>query len=130
MKVFKTILAIVFVFLGLMLFINGFGISITGNGIKFSNNKEFSIIEEETEGTRSEDGIYTVKGKIKQNSNDSYTGLMITLDLLNSDGKKVRETTGLMYSNYLGNNIWEFQVNGNDADGVVTGYRISYCYGY
>jgi len=55
---------------------------------------------------------------------------MLTLDLLNVNKEKVRETTGLIYTNYLGNNIWEFEVSGNDADNVVTDYEISYCYGY
>lgn len=130
MKGIKIFIGIICVVVGVILMITGFGISITGNGVKSISSKEFSIIEEETEGIRSDDGTYTVKGKIKQNSDESYTGLMITLNLLDLKGKKVRETTGFIYSNYLGDNIWEFEVAGNDADGVVTDYEISYCYGY
>ena len=55
---------------------------------------------------------------------------MIAFDLLDSNGKKVRETSGWLSSEYLGDNIWAFKVSGNDADGVVTDYRLSSCYGY
>ncbi len=103
---------------------------ITSDGIKKVNSNDFSIIEEETSGTRNENGVYTVKGKIKQNIDGSYTGLVLTLRLLDKNGNKVRNTTGLFYTNYLGNNIWEFVVNGNDADGIVEGYEIDTCYGY
>lgn len=106
------------------------GIALTSDGIKPINSNDFTILREETTYTRDNNGIFTVKGKIKQNIEGSYTGLMLTLDLLNVNKEKVRETTGLIYTNYLGNNIWEFEVSGNDADNVVTDYEISYCYGY
>ena len=106
------------------------GTVITEDGIKLIKSSDFTLIEEETTGTRNNDGTYTVKGKLKQNIEESYTGLMLTLDLLDVNQKKVRETTGWIYTNYIGNNIWEFEVTGNDADGVVVDYVISSCYGY
>ena len=42
------------------------------------------------------------------NIDGSYTGLMLTLNLLDKDNNKVRETTGWIYTEYLGKNIWEF----------------------
>lgn len=106
------------------------GIAITSDGVKKYHNNDFTIIESETKGTRSKDGTYTVKGKLKQNIDGSYTGLMLTLNLLDKDNNKVRETTGWISCEYLGNKIWEFEVYGNDADKVVTDYEIAYCYGY
>ena len=108
---------------------NTSGIAITSDGVKKVKNTDFTVIEEKTEGTF-EEGIYTIRGQLRQNIEGSYTGLFITFDLLDKNNQKVRETTGLQVSNYLGNNIWEFEVSGNDADNVVTNYKLKSCYGY
>ena len=102
------------------------GIVATADGIHEINSNDFEILEAET----SRDGdTYTVKGKIKQNIEDSYTGIMITINMLDEDGDKVREADGLQYSEYLGDNIWSFEVSGNDPDNVVRGYELYSCYG-
>ena len=106
------------------------GISLTSNGLQKINKNDFTLLKQETTGTRTSDGIYIVKGKIKQNIEGSYTGLMLTLNLLDANNKKIRETTGFIYTNYLGNNLWEFEVRGNDADNIVVNYEILSCYGY
>lgn len=106
------------------------GIAITSDGVKVTHEDDFEIIREETIGSRNEDGIYTITGKLKQNIEGSYTGIMPTFNLLDINGKKVRTTSGLMITNYEGDNIWTFTVNGNDADGVVVDYELFSCYGY
>lgn len=138
----KIVLEVILFIIGISLMFSGFsnissdtnsyttGVAITSNGVTKINNKDFTIIENKTKGNRSKDGKYTVKGQVKQNIEGSYTGIMITLNLLDKNGKKVRETSGLFSTEYLGNDIWEFEVSGNDADGVVTDYEIAYCYGY
>lgn len=138
----KIVLGVILFIIGLSLMLNGFnnissdtnsyttGVAINSNGVTKINNEDFTIIENKTKGSRSKDGTYTVKGQVEQNVEGSYTGLVITLNLLDKNGKKVRETTGLSSTEYLGNNVWEFAVFGNDADKVVEGYEIAYCYGY
>lgn len=103
---------------------------ITEDGIKKVRANDFEIIYDETSGTRKEDGTFEISGKLKQNVEGSYTGLFVTVTLLDKSGNKVRDTDGWQYSNYLGNNIWEFRVSGNDADGIVTAYRLKSAYGY
>lgn len=138
----KVVLGLILFIIGISLMVNGFnnissdtnsyttGVAITSNGVTKINNEDFKIIENKTKGSRSKDGTYTVKGQVEQNVEGSYTGIVITLNLLDKNGKKVRETTGLYSTEYIGNNIWEFEVSGNDADKVVEGYEIAYCYGY
>lgn len=138
----KIILCVILFFLGIRLIFSIFyvtlsdtnsyttGVAITSNGVTKINNNDFSIIENKTTGSRSKDGTYTVKGQVKQNIEGSYTGINIVLNLLDENGKKVRQTTGLFYTEYIGNNLWEFVVSGNDADNIVTDYEIAYCYGY
>lgn len=106
------------------------GIVTTEDGIKTVYSNDFEIIKDETTGTRQDDGTYVIEGKIKQNIDDSYTGIFVTITLLDKDGKKVRETTGLQSCEYLGNNIWTFTVSGNDADNIVADYKLESCYGY
>lgn len=103
---------------------------LTEDGIKKVRANDFEIIYDETSGTRKEDGTFEISGKLKQNVEGSYTGLFVTVTLLDKSGNKVRDTDGWQYSNYLGNNIWEFRVSGNDADGIVTAYRLKSAYGY
>lgn len=106
------------------------GVVMTENGVKRVYSTDFEIIKEETTATRNDDGTYIINGKIKQNIADSYTGIFVTIALLDKNGEKVRETTGLQSSEYLGNNIWEFTVYGNDADNIVADYKLESCYGY
>ena len=106
------------------------GVVMTENGVKRVYSTDFEIIKEETTATRNDDGTYIINGKIKQNIADSYTGIFVTIALLDKNGEKVRETTGLQSSEYLGNNIWEFTVYGNDEDNIVTDYKLESCYGY
>ena len=139
----KIVLGVILLIIGLSTMMNAFngsstvnttsstsGIALTSDGIQKINSDDFTIIESKTKGTRSKDGTYTVIGQVKQNVEGSYTGITITLNLLDKNGKKVRETTGWISCEYLGNKIWEFEVYGNDADKVVTDYEIAYCYGY
>lgn len=42
---------------------------------------------------------------------------------------EVRSTT-VNTSNYLGNGLWEFSAIGNDADKIVTSYKLETIYGY
>ena len=100
------------------------------DGVQTVNSTDFTLIEEETHGERLNDGTYVIEGKLRQEIEGGYTGLMIAFDLLDKKKKKVRETSGWLSSEYLGDNIWAFKVSGNDADGVVTDYRLSSCYGY
>ncbi len=67
------------------------GVVITSDGITTVNNSDFELIYEETTGSREDDGTYIIKGKIKQNTTGSYTGLMLTLDLLDENNNKIRE---------------------------------------
>lgn len=106
------------------------GTVITQDGVKNVYSNDFTLIKEETKGTREKDGTYTIKGKLKQNIEGSYTSIFVTMTMLDRNGKKVRDTAGLQFANYLGNNLWEFTVYGNDADGIVTDYKLSNCYGY
>lgn len=108
----------------------GFLVWTSTDGVSFVSSSDFEIVRDKTKGFRSKDGRYTVKGQIKQNANRGYTDLMITLNLLDKNKNKVRQTSGLVFSNYLGNQIWEFEVSGNDADNIVTDYEIAYCYGF
>ena len=128
-----TIIGVILLGLGIMIFGGAFGnigISLTPDGISTINVNDFVIIQEETTGERKEDGTYVITGKIKQNTNESYTSIMPVLNLLDKNNRKVRETSGLTFSEYLGDNIWSFSVSGNDADGIVTGFELSYCMGY
>ena len=106
------------------------GVAITSDGAKQIKNTNFTVLKDKTSGTRSKDGLYTIKGQLKQNIEGSYTGLFVTFNLLDKNNKKVRETTGIQFTKYLGNNIWEFEVSGNDADNIVKNYELISCYGY
>lgn len=103
---------------------------ITEDGIKKVRANDFEIIYDETTGIRKEDGTFEISGKLKQNIEGGYTGLFVTVTLLDKNGNKVRDTNGLQYCNYIGNNIWEFRTSGNDADGIVTAYRLKEAWGY
>lgn len=103
---------------------------LTNNGIKMVSSNDYVLIKEETNSEREKDGTYKIEGKIKQNVDGSYTGIMPILKLLDSKGNKVRSTTGISISNYEGNNIWSFTVTGNDADNVIVDYELESCYGY
>ena len=105
------------------------GVVMTDDGIRTVYSNDFEILYEETTVEKEKD-TFKIKGKIKQNLNESYTGIMITINLLGEDGEKIRETDGIQYSKYLGNNIWEFEVYGEDPDGIVKSYELDSCYGY
>lgn len=124
------------IFFPLMLYLNSennldtVGVVLTNDGTRIINDNDFEVIEEQTYGERLEDGSYMIQGKLKQNIEGSYTGLMITFDLLDENGNKIRETQGWLSTVYEGENIWSFIVQGNDADNNITNYRLKSCYGY
>jgi len=133
----KQVITVIALFIGIPMLLGIFastseisdtqGILFTENGAELISSSDFEVIE--STGERSSDGIYTIKGKIKQNKESSYTGLMLTFTLYDINNKKVRETT-TSFSNYLGNNIWEFSAIGNDADGIVTSYKLDTAHGF
>lgn len=114
-KAIYIVLIIIFI-----CFIFGLALSTTNSA------QEFEIIE--STATRTENNAYIISGKIKQNTNNNYTGLFIGFTLYN-DTTRIRETT-YNTSLYLGNNIWEFSATGNDADQIVNSYKLDYIKGY
>lgn len=117
-----------FIFIAIILVILSKGIVINSNGIQTINNTNFEILE--SSSSRSEDGTYTIHGKVKQKESKNFDGLFIDFVMYDGNNNKVRETTGLIVTNYLGDGIWEFEVYGNDADNIVTSYKLNSIYGY
>ena len=115
-KISSLLVGIFCLIIGVLLFSGYNGIVITGDGIRATNSSDFQV-------------IYVIKGKIRQNINASYTGIMPTFNLLDKNGNIVRQTAGLIVSNYEGNNIWSFTVEGNDADRIVKSFELNSCYG-
>ena len=98
------------------------------NGKRDIYSNDFSLIEEETTGIN-QNGIYTITGKVKQNIDGNYNGLMLSFIMYDENYKEVRKTSGIIISNYEGNGIWSFSVSGNDADNIVKSFEMEYCYG-
>ncbi len=134
----KQIILVILVVLGIPFFITLFvtnnynnnniqGIALTNDSITTIDNSKFEILE--SNSNISQDNIYIIKGKVKQKEDESFTGIGITFTMYDENNNKVRETTSNI-SNYLGNGIWEFEAYGNDADNIVTSYKLETIYGY
>ena len=52
------------------------------DGVRTVNSTDFTLIEEETHGERLNDGTYVIEGKLRQEIEGGYTGLMIAFELL------------------------------------------------
>lgn len=100
---------------------------LTDNKITAIDNSKFEILE--SNSYISQDNTYIIKGKIKQKEDKNFTGLGITFIMYDKSNNKVRKTTSNI-SNYLGNRVWEFEAYGNDADKIVTSYKLDSIYGY
>ena len=103
------------------------GVVFTKDGMSTIDNSKFEIVE--STSSISKDGTYSIKGKVKQTEEKNFDGLFITFTMYDKDNNKVRSTQSNI-SNYLGNNIWEFEAYGNDADKIVTSYKLESIYGY
>ena len=103
------------------------GIALTSDGITVINNSNFELIE--SSASVSEDGTYTIMGKIKQKEDQNFDGIFISFIMYDKNNNKVRSTS-MNTSNYLGNGEWEFSAIGNDADKIVTSYKLESVYGY
>ena len=129
----KQILLTILIVLGIPFLIILFSVSNSNivssnnNEIATTNNSKFEMLENTS--SISEDGVYIIKGKVKQKDSSSFTGLGITFSMYDKSNNKVRETTS-NFSNYLGNGVWEFEAYGNDADKIVTSYKLEAIYGY
>lgn len=103
------------------------GVAFTQDGISTIDNSKFEILEDTS--NISEDGTYTIKGKVKQKEDENFQGLFITFTMYDANNSKVRSTTSNT-SNYLGDGVWEFEAYGNDADKIVISYELESIYGY
>lgn len=92
-----------------------------------NNNSRFEIVE--SSSSVSKEGTFTITGKVKQKEEKNFQGLFITFTMYDKNKVKVRSTTACL-SNYLGNGLWEFSAIGNDADKIVTSYKLENIYGY
>lgn len=88
---------------------------------------DFEIIE--SFSTLAEDNTYIISGKVKQKQEKNFDGIFISFIMYDSNNKKVRSTS-MNISNYLGDGVWEFEAYGNDADKIVTSYKLDYIRGY
>lgn len=130
---------IFFMVIGILLFIFGLGIlfsrndsdihsvALTGDGLTAIDNSQFEIIE--SSSSISEEGTYTITGKAQQKEEKNFEGLFVTFTMYDKNNIEVRSTT-VNTSNYLGNGLWEFSAIGNDADKIVTSYKLETIYGY
>ena len=103
------------------------GVVFTGDGISTIDNSKFEILE--SNSSISEDGTYTIIGKVQQKEEKNFSGLFVTFTMYDKNNNKVRSTS-MNTSNYLGDKIWEFSATGNDADKIVTSYKLESIYGY
>jgi len=123
----KRILLIVF---GCIILFVGFCLMFNGTSGMLESGQSISSFEIlESTSNISEDGIYTIKGKIKQNTEENFDGLFVGFILYDNNNIRVRSTSTNI-SCYLGDNIWEFEAYGNDADKIVTSYKLDYIQGY
>lgn len=103
------------------------GVALTSDGLTTIDNSKFEIIE--SSSSVSEEGTYTITGKAQQTEEKNFEGLFVTFTMYDKNNIKVRSTT-VNTSNYLGNGLWEFSATGNDADKIVTSYKLETIYGY